>query len=388
MAASKDINLSYFKGTHEKIGIEQGEQFKDLIHLARQILFDSEELQLMEKSYKKPRFISSDLFVKIAEKLFAFLYMPDIKKFYPEQYKRMTGIAKGANVSLGFINLMTYCEVELNKVDYVIGGCSCVGIPGQFSANGEPMIIKNFDYPVHFKELYTTRLDKPKNRFTVLNASVAPIAGNHDGINEHGLSITYNYGFGQDKPTYKVPITIIVQEALETCKTTQEAIDFISSSKRVGGALLMICDSCGDLRTLEVSSTLSEQRLPINQLLVNTNHYLTKKMAHIDIPSNAYYSENNVNALGGKRFRESSEKRFERITSLLKDCDKIDEKQLIDVFKDHGPENKPSMNSICMHSDYYSTTCSIIFYPFKKKMKIMYDNPCVGKYQELFIPSQ
>lgn len=375
---ARQVTLHAYQGTHTEMGRRQGEEFAALIHGARDMLLNSDEFKLL-----KPRFIPSNLFLSIAQLGMWMKYTAHIKQFYPRQFERLMGIARGAGARPEFVMLLQSFEVELNKVTYKTGGaCSAVGVRGTRAKDGEPIIIKNFDYPEKFQSLYITRLDAPAGRHRTLNVTAAPLPGNHDGINEHGLCISYNYGYGQDKPLVNVPITIAVQEALETCRTTKEAVDFLSRCKRCGGALLMICDPGGDLRAIEMSNTRAAERLPQHSVLINTNHYLTDELAAIDVPADAVYCGNVVAELRGQNCRESSEQRYTRALELLAEHDTLDDDALLSIFKDHGPDNTPGNNTICRHSDYFMTTCSVIFYPARRKLKVAYGQPCSAAFEE------
>lgn len=374
---ARKVDLYKFEGPHRRLGRLQGEALGDVIRDAAKVLAASEELEVI-----KPSFIPAELYIKAGELLSWFQYSSPVKKHFPEQYRRIMGLARGAGVSPGYILLLASFEVELNKTDFQLGGCSAAGVCGTRSATGNPLIIKNFDYPAHFSQFHVTRLDAPEGRYKVLNVGAAPIPGCHEGVNEHGLCIAYNYGYGQDKQVHKIPITILCQEALETCRTTKEAVEQISSGKRSGGAILTICDDSGDLRVLELSNGMHAERLPENGVVVVANHYLDKNMAKIDVPENAHYSDTTIKAIRGCRCRESSEERHTRVDHLLGGHATIDEKTLISIFSDHGADNKPSDITICRHSDYYATTCSVILNPVKRTMKVVYDNPCSSKYKE------
>ncbi|RLG49531.1 MAG: hypothetical protein DRN96_09435 [Thermoproteota archaeon] len=72
--------------------------------------------------------------------------------------------------------------------------------------------------------------------------TVIPLAGAVDGMNEDGLVVTYNYGYGQDKPRYMAPVTSLVQTVLFKASTVDEALKIIRDSKRGGSAILMVAD--------------------------------------------------------------------------------------------------------------------------------------------------
>jgi len=360
------------------MGKQQGAALSGHIRRGRAFLLESEEFDLA-----RPGYLPRKMFFTMAQWGMWMKYSAHMRRYCSRQFDRALGIARGAGVAPEYIILMHAMEVEMNRVDYFMpGACSAIGVRGTRAAGGEPVIVKNFDYPDKFRDMYIARLDEPADRFKVLCSTAAPLAGNHDGINEHGLTICYNYGYGQDEPRRNVPITFLVQEALETCRTTQEAVAMISHGRRSGGALLMICDAAGDLRTLEVSNTMARERMPQHSVLINTNHYLDEVMARIDVPRDAVYTDRVARPLRGVRCRESSEARYARALELLAGRDTIDDRALMAMAADHGADGAPSDNTICRHSDYFCTTCSLVFYPARRAMKITHGNPCCSDYVE------
>lgn len=372
------IPLHTFRGAPRDMGRQQGEALSGLIARGRQLLLESEEFNMARPSYMPRR-----MFLTLAQFGMWMKYSAHIHRYCPRQFDRVLGIARGAHVPPEYVVLLHAMEVEMNKVDYLMpGACTALGVRGTRARGEEPVIVKNFDYPEKFQELYIARLDEPAGRHRVLCSTAAPLAGNHDGINEHGLTICYNYGYGQDEPRRNVPITFLVQEALETCRTTAEAVDMIKRGRRCGGALLMICDASGDMRTLEVSNTMAHERMPQHSVLINTNHYLDELMARIDVPRDAVYTDRTVRPLRGVRCRESSEARYARALELLAGHEQIGDAELLAMASDHGPDGMPSDNTICRHSDYFSTTCSLVFYPARRVMKITHGNPCNSRFDE------
>jgi len=372
--------LAMFSGSHRAMGRQQGSEYREMIEKGREVLRNSEELELM-----KPGFLPFEVFMLMAQAAVLLRVAPHFRKYYREQYRRLLGIARGAGVSPSYVLLLSSFEIEMNKIDLVRGGCTAAGVAASRSADGEPVIIKNFDYPENFSEFHALRHDAPEGRNRVLGVTSAPLPGCHEGVNEHGLCIAYNYGYGQDEPKYFAPISAAVQEALETCTTTREAVSLLQKCRHAGGALLMICDEDGDLCTVELSNLRAAERLPENGLIVNTNHYHAPRLREIDIPEDAVYSNSTIRVLRGLGCRESTEARYARVHELLDGIEKISEEDLVKVFSDHGSHGSPSDNTICRHSDYFCTTCSVILYPVRRSMKVMYSSPCAAEYREFSV---
>jgi len=213
---------------------------------------------------------------------------------------------------------------------------------------------------------------------------MAPLPGMLDGMNEHGLTVTYNLAFTTDKPRHFAPLSLALQEMLETCKNTEQAVKFIIQAKRGGhDALLMLADAEGDIKTVEISSNHSATREMIDDQIINTNHYHTEEMQQYEIPRNAVYFGKGVpEGQVGVRVHESSEQRLERAQELLKAKTKMDENTITTILRDHGKDNKPSNLTICQHGGYVSTLRSVIFYPNRKAIKVLYGNTCQNGYVE------
>ena len=202
-----------------------------------------------------------------------------------------------------------------------------------------------------------------------------------DGMNEHGLTVTHNTAFPTDKPTCFAPNSLMLQEMLETCQNTEEAVHFIMNAKHASGALLMLGDAGGDIRTVEMSCHHAAVREPLDNQIINTNHYHIVEMQKDEIPRNAVFSEQASKEWVGKRLHESSEERLKRAQDLLT-TKNIDEATIISILRDHGPDQHPSNLTICQHGEYNSTLRSMILYPNRQIIKVLYGNPCLNTYTE------
>jgi Acyl-coenzyme A:6-aminopenicillanic acid acyl-transferase len=378
MLGQRQVRLFDLRGDHYEMGYQQGLQAREAVHHLFSNLNQVEALRA-----EKPLLVPLRLFVSYGMRHASREMLSDVSEHCPRQKSRMEGIAKGAGVDESLLFLALIGEITLAKIDYRIGACTAVAVNEERSALEEPMIIKNFDYPMFFQPYYVTRYSQPVETYATLDATVAPLAGCHDGINEHGLCISYNYGYGTDMANANVPISLLVQETLENCTNTREAIDFVCASKRCGGAILLLADASGDMVTVELSSNFCGVRDPEEGILINTNHYKCREMTSYDIPRNAYYTKNNVRALRGVRVHESSELRYARAEQLLSDMEYISIKDLLSVFSDHGESGRGDDNTICRHSPYFNTTCSIIILPRSKRLLITYGHPCDSVFTDI-----
>lgn len=377
----RQVRLFDLRGEHYEMGYQQGLQAREAIHHLAANLHHVEAFQL-----QKPALVPTKVFVTMAMRRAVGEMWSNVSEYCPRQKARMEGIAKGADIDESMLFLTLAGEMMMAQINYRLGACTAAGIDVERSALGEPMVIKNFDYPLFFQPYYLTRLCQPAETASTLDVTVAPLAGCHDGINEHGLCISYNYGYGTDMPNVNVPITLLVQEALENCANTEEAIDFLSAGKRSGGAILLVADALGHMATVELSSNFSGVRGPQDGILINTNHYRCREMVSYDIPRNAYYTSRNVRALRGVRVHESSELRYARAEQLFSAMEVIGMRDLLGVFCDHGESGRGDDNTICRHGPYFSTTCSMIMLPRSKRLLVTYGNPCDAVFTDFLDP--
>ena len=102
-------------------------------------------------------------------------------------------------------------------------------------------------------------------------------------------------------------------------------------------------------------------------------------MQKYEIPHNAMV------VVRGERFRlhESSEHRLARAQELLQGASEVNEDIMVRILRDHGKENRPSELTICRHHQVSSTLRSVLFYPSRRTIKVLYGNPCQNEYTEL-----
>jgi predicted choloylglycine hydrolase len=375
---SSTLKLQVFSGTHRDIGVQQGEANRELLQRGLEELPKLEAVRDM-----KPRMLPTTLFLSIAKRRAVQLLENDITKYYPEQAQRLRGIPEGADISMKwayFMQAMEFMVASFGSSDYSLQGCTAMGFSPSRTTTHETVVAKNFDYPNEFATFQLTCESKPDKRNKTLGCTMAPLPGMLDGMNEHGLTVTYNLAFTTDTPENHAPLSMALQEMLETCKTAEEAVKFITEAKRGGhDALLLIADSMGTMKTVEISSNHAKTREPINGQIINTNHYQTAEMQKYEIPHNAMV------VVRGERFRlhESSEHRLARAQELLQDTTEVNEDRMVRILRDHGKENEPSELTICRHHQVTSTLRSVLFYPSRRTIKVLYGNPCQNEYTEL-----
>ena len=394
-AAAPDKNLTppvridaKCSGDPFKIGRKQGEALRGKIALVHALLHRLEAFRL-----PKPAWMPFPVYRWLAVRKGARMLLEPLRQQQPDMLRRLEGIAAGAGVRLSLLMLCNVLEPLLASVRgrYVtppLGGCSAVAVRGGRSATGEPMIARNFDYLPLLQPLYSLRATRPAGGFRSIDFIAAPLAGAIDGINEHGLCITYDYAFVVDEPPMPaVPISMAISRALETCRTVAQAADLIASRPRWGGGLLMLADPTCDIASLELSNTRAQLRRPAagEDLLFHSNAFCTASMREVQVPDDAVFTMRVPVPLRNSSVLESSRVRNSRFTELLARYSQFTAADLAAVMSDHGPDGQPSHLSPCVHSDYWFTTAALQFFPVSRRLRLDYAAACQAKYQEFVV---
>jgi predicted choloylglycine hydrolase len=373
------VRFHAFTGSHHEVGVQQGRAGRQQIREVLEKIPNYEFVKLM-----KPRLLPTSLFIALAKRRAERLLKKDVFEYYPRQARRLSGIAEGAEVDLSTMFFLQGMELLIGKPSYRVEACSTLAFGPSRTTTGEAIVGKNFDYLNVLEPLQLTCETKPKESYATLGCKMAPLAGMLDGMNEYGLTVTYNLAFAFDEPECYAPLSMALQEMLETCKSTDEAAEFIVKAKRGGhDAVLTLADADGNIKTVEISSNHSATSDTTGGQVVNTNHYKSNEMQRHEIPRNAVFFGKGVRKEDvGVRVHESSEQRLQRAQELLKGREKVDESKIAVILRDHGENNEPSFLTICRHDVDGSTLRSVIFYPNRKSMKVLYGKPCQNQYDE------
>jgi Acyl-coenzyme A:6-aminopenicillanic acid acyl-transferase len=373
-------------GAALEMGHAQGTALKARIQSARDELRHLEAFRL-----EQPRWMPYSCFRALAERKVSRLVAPGVIAAFPDMHARLQGIAEGAGISLRSLYLFIGLEALMASVNGRItipalaAACSAVAVRGRRSADGQPVIARNFDYLPVVQPFYSLRESRPTGGMRSLEFITAPMAGTIDGVNEAGLCITYNYAFTIDRPDRPAGmISMAISEALARCRTVSEAADWITSRPRWGGGLLMLADASGDIASLELSSTRSKLRRPDGDadMIYHTNCFGAGEMCEVQVPATAVFTDRMPTPLRGRRVLQSADRRRQQFERLLSTCTKFDSEQLRQILGNHGSTGQPSDDSLCMHGSYWTTTASLQLSPARRSMKVAYSSTCEANYAE------
>lgn len=277
----KGINILQLRGSYEEMGRQHAE-------LAREICGD----------------INLQYFGKVVENLAAHSMPPlagainhSLKwVFHKRNHERL---GKRMKAHLGaFAEVYGMSPVDAERVfmvpdiiHYLIGrafpqyvappSCSSFFACGNMTDNGQVVIGRNFDF--FGRGMWNTNnsviVMHPTGGQSFCWLGTLGVPGSAQGINESGLFIALHTQFTRDVQTTGQPVFKICHDLLADCHTLLEAIQRIQSQPRLCGLTLFVVDSKKPAAAaIGFSANDLEVVYPVNDLLVQTNHYLTAAM--------------------------------------------------------------------------------------------------------------
>lgn len=370
-------NFLAVSGSPRDMGRRQGSEFAADIKGTFKRVLGFEGIKLV-----KPFFLPNAVFGWLVKREITSKWLSNIKVVAPHQYERLEGISESSGAPLAELLSIQALEVMADDVSLVIEGCFSAAFAPSRTSDGEPVVIKNFDFIRDFADDNIARLSSPKNGFASFELTYKQITGSHDGMNEKGLVITYNYGLTVEKTQARLPITLLVQEMLENCATVEAALALVGNFRFPNAAILTIADASGAAASVEITPEHIAVRRPQDGILVNTNFFSCPETVKYDIPRSARYSKKAPAGIRGRRIHETNELRYERAVEIIKSAKKLDEGDFIKLLSDHSRGAAGSEDTICRHGDFFRTQVSAIFFPRRRRILVAFGFPCSSEFSE------
>ena len=378
------VDFIKIEGNPAERGFQQGEKLKDKIHNMFDVVFHS-------KMFSE---VTSKLIpLSIIKLALGIMGKKNIKKplqqLLPNQYDKMIALSKGAgikgNILYGshFIEIMSGNPKSLYK-NPPVQACSMIFALPEATSDNSMIFGRNYDFPNVLQPFQVTREEVPDNGYRNINLTQYPLTGCHMGINEKGLTIGYNYGRSWKKEPLDfrlkgVPGSFLVQEVLETCATSQEAIDFITEFPgRANGGHYGLMDASGDTCVIETTSTRHAIRRPEKGILAHTNHYQTEELIDANLPDYVRFKIDDMDISP----IESPIRRYKREIELLTEKKgQITMDTIKKILSDHD-NREPDDFTVCTHGPSAGTLGSIIVFPTKKEFWVTDNYPCNSEYEK------
>ncbi len=381
------VDFIKIRGNPTERGFQQGEQLKDKIHNTFDIVFHSKMFSEVTSKIIPLSIIKLALGIMGKKNL-----KKSLQQLLPNQYEKMKALSRAAEIKgrliygVHFIEVMSGDPKSLYK-NPPVQACSMIFALPEATSDKLMIFGRNYDFPNVLQPFQVVREEIPDNAYNNLNFTQYPFTGCHMGINEKGLAIGYNYGRSWKKEPLDfrlkgVPGTFIVQEVLETCATTQEAVDFITKfTARANGCHFGLMDTSGDTCVIETTSTRHAIRKPEDGILAHTNHYQTEELKDANLPEYVRFKMDDMDISP----IESPIRRYQREIELLeKNKGQITMNTIKSILSDHD-NREPDDFTVCTHGPSAGTLGSIIVLPTKREFWVTDNHPCSSEYEKFVL---
>jgi predicted choloylglycine hydrolase len=363
------------------MGFQQGERFKQSLVEAFKAFKDYPDISKL-----RPKLIPSGLFFQLAARKSRKWFQPTLEKLAPNQAERIRGISEGSGISKNLIYLLCSTELLLTKKTYdlpIIDACTSISYSKMKTERGHSMVSRNFDYRYMVVPHLRIRKNAPNKGLKSFDITASPLPGTFNGINEKGVFIGTDEvsAIEEVEPNDSLPASILIQEALERATTSQEVFEYFKSMPRGSSNSVMVNDPSGNMFVMEYTSKRILKRVPTENYIHATNHFILKDLKGIDMPSKAKYTKD-AGPLAGIYIQESTEKRYQIADLLLNSWEKFPIEEMQSLHRDHSVTSMdiPDRNCLCRHGPIMTTAASMIFDLETLDAWICFGSPCKNEY--------
>jgi len=284
-----------------------------------------------------------------------------IRKYDPDLYREMEGIAVGADVSTDeiiFLNVRTeLMNAVWNKAAFTNEGCTSIFVGPERTVDHKIYVAQTWDWIEDAKEVIIMLHSDDQKGHQFITVTEAGIIGSM-GINNKGVAVLLNYLPVREINTHGTPYHILLRRVLESHSMSDAQCHVIRSP--IAFALnVIIADSKGQAIDMELTAKGTDLRYPINNQLVHTNHLLSRRLQVREV----------------KALHLQSVMRLKTANEVLHSNNKIELNHIKQLFSEH--KQKPF--EICKHAKNKNDACTvytIIMEQKEQKLYLSYGLPC------------
>jgi Acyl-coenzyme A:6-aminopenicillanic acid acyl-transferase len=232
--------------------------------------------------------------------------------------------------------------------DLMLVGCTSFAVWDGKSEDGNLLLGRNFDFYAGdaFAEEKIIAFVNPEQGYNFMSVTWGGFIGVVSGMNDQGLTVTINAGKSKVPLVAKTPISLVTREILQYAATIEEAIEIAKKREVfVSEAILVGSAKDGSAVLIEVSPNNFGVYDVTNQAeLVCANHFQSEPFET---------DRRNLKAIE----ESHSAYRFNRMTELLSEEEKINPKEAVAILrnkeglngKEIGYGNEKALNQLLAH---------------------------------------
>jgi len=289
-------------GSPKDMGLQHGRQLKEEIHgLARE-----RYALAVEHAAAHGVTVSRSQCLRLAREHLAYH-----RTYSPAAYEEFECIARGAQISLEELliaNALTdFRDVLWQQCPLPAGALACTSfaIRRSHTAAGVSYLGQNWDMHATAERYVHLFLRKPEDGPSSLTVSTAGCLS-LIGVNEVGLAVCNNNLQPRDARPGVTYLTIIHEALRQT--VFGAAIRAVTDARRASGHNYLLADDDGTFVNIETTADKVEPSVVNQPYHVHANHYLSNRLAALELPQDL----------------RSSHHRQNRLTELLQACPRIE----------------------------------------------------------------
>jgi hypothetical protein len=300
-------------------------------------------------------------------------------------YRGLEGLAEGFQASTSRLYGHAAFEIEASRFNFTLG-CTSLPFSAEATANGRPLLAYNHDFPAPFGAFPFVRESVPNGGIASVSVSYPSMLGAICGVNASGLGVSLNHAWVRRLWSGEaLPISMLVQDVLDTCSNVEQAIALVQAQKVANGSMMTVLDARGGRVVLELTPEGAFVRRSKAPVLHTFNAYQTAEARRLEVPIGAI-GKGTVDGMDIHGSNLARQARFDALGAGEKrgwtsaDVDAL--------MSDHGPLGEASVNTVCRHPDLAAETLlTARIDPVEQTLTIGLGHACTAQFTEHRVPA-
>ena len=195
----------------------------------------------------------------------------------PESYRaEMRALAKACDLEYDTV-LLAQCFLDIGRVL----ACSTAAIPSHSNALGEPLLLRNLDFPslgLAEKHSYIFVRHYPDGR-TLVSVGWPLLLGTLSGFNSDGLALAMLESHSKPSAVKGMPYNLRYRHALENCSNSAALRSYFKDVAITASNNVISIDRNDDACVFELTPQLIEMRYKPGAMQFATNHFRHKALS-------------------------------------------------------------------------------------------------------------
>lgn len=298
----------------------------------------------------------------------------------------MKGLAEGLGVAPQRVYGYGAFEIEAARFHFTFG-CSSFAFSKDATAWGRPLLAYNHDFPPELSGMPFVRENVPDVGLASVSLAYPLILGTLCGVNEAGLALSLNHAWVRELSTGEaLPITLLMQDTLDTCRSVEEAIAHVSRVPVANGSMVTLLDASGARAVVELTPKGAFVRRTKRAVQETFNAYQTPGARRLEVPVGAI-GTGPIEGLDIHSMNLSRQARYD----ALEVCDAKgwSMEQVNALCGDHDEKGIPTLDCICRHDDPIGETLlTARVDPMERTLQFSPGVACRPKFETFSVPQK